>query len=310
MTTRQPDGASQIADTRNCLPRITVVTPSYNSEKYLESCIASVFDQNYPNLEYIIIDGGSTDDSAKIIAAHADRLAYWVSEPDAGQYHAINKGMSFGTGEVQCWLNSDDMLFPWSLQIVGEIFSTLPEVTWLTSRFPAIWSIDGIPRTVTKVASLSSQSLLYGMHSRFGPSHWGCVQQESTFWRRSVWAQVGGLDQAFSLAADGDLWLRFAEQNEIHLVEALLGGIRVHEHQRSRIQLQEYDRELHQALKNSYARTGLRNESNRWGRRRNILSRIPKVRNWTSALWEIKSRIVAHSEVCGSTRWSVKIDAQ
>ncbi|MBZ0305900.1 MAG: glycosyltransferase, partial [Anaerolineae bacterium] len=104
-------------------PRITVVTPSYNQGQYLEATIRSVLSQNYPNLEYIVIDGGSTDTSTAIIQKYADQLAYWVSEKDRGQTHAINKGFQRGTGEVMGWLNSDDILLPGTLHAVGRAFA-------------------------------------------------------------------------------------------------------------------------------------------------------------------------------------------
>src|SRR5688500_12214725 len=95
-------------------PRITIVTPNYNYGHFLEKAIVSVLDQQYPNLEYIIIDGGSTDNSIEIIRKYEKHLAYWISEPDKGMYDAINKGFSRATGEVMAWLNSDDTYFPWA----------------------------------------------------------------------------------------------------------------------------------------------------------------------------------------------------
>ena len=104
----------------NALPKISTVTPSFNQGKFLEKTILSVLEQGYPNLEYIIIDGGSSDESVDIIKKYADRLNYWVSEADRGQSHAINKGFERATGEIFGWLNSDDWYHPGALQAVDD----------------------------------------------------------------------------------------------------------------------------------------------------------------------------------------------
>src|SRR5512134_129792 len=108
-------------------PKISIVTPSFNQGKYLERTIRSVIEQDYPNLEYIIIDGGSTDESVEIIRKYEKHLAYWVSEPDRGQSHAINKGFDRATGEIFGWLNSDDWYVPGALKAVAEAFAANPE---------------------------------------------------------------------------------------------------------------------------------------------------------------------------------------
>src|SRR5215212_7784658 len=114
-------------------PRISIVTPSFNQGRFLRETMQSVLGQGYPNLEYVVIDGGSTDESVDIIRGHEQQLAAWVSEKDAGQYDAINKGFARTSGEVMAWLNSDDKYTPWALPVVGEIFAQLPEVKWLTT---------------------------------------------------------------------------------------------------------------------------------------------------------------------------------
>lgn len=110
------------------LPKISVVTPSFNQAPYLEACLSSVLSQNYPNLEYIVIDGGSMDGSLAIIRAHQADLSYWISAPDSGYADALNKGFERCTDEIVCWLNSDDMQTPWELSTVAEIFMQFPDV--------------------------------------------------------------------------------------------------------------------------------------------------------------------------------------
>ncbi|MGV3532725.1 MAG: glycosyltransferase family 2 protein, partial [Chthoniobacteraceae bacterium] len=122
---------------------ISIVTPSYNQAPFLEQCMLSVLQQPHQPLEYIVMDGGSKDGSVEIIQRHADRLAAWVSEPDGGQYDAINKGFARSTGEIMSWLNSDDQLTPWALSIVADIFESCPEVEWLTTLSQIRWDAHG-----------------------------------------------------------------------------------------------------------------------------------------------------------------------
>jgi len=119
-------------------PLLSIVTPSFNQAPFLGETIASVLDQNYSAREYIVIDGGSADGSVDIIRQHADRITYWVSKPDRGQYDAINKGFGRASGEIMAWINADDMYAPWAFSVVGEIFATHPEVEWLTSLYPLV----------------------------------------------------------------------------------------------------------------------------------------------------------------------------
>lgn len=234
------------------LPKISIVSPSFNQGVFLEDTILSILNQGYSNLEYVIIDGGSSDDSIDIIKKHENRLTYWGSEQDEGQYHAINKGFSHATGEVMAWLNSDDMYLPWTLQCVGEIFASYPEVEWLTSCFPMSSNQQGVPVYCRSVdAGFSRDGFLQGQN--FAGGDWpnqGYIQQESTFWRRELWEKTGGrLNENFELAADFELWARFFEYADLIGVEVPLALFRNQPAQRSSVRVQDYISECHAILK-------------------------------------------------------------
>lgn len=202
------------------LPRISVVTVNYNLAPYLEATIRSVLDQDYPNLEYIIIDGGSTDGSLDIIQKYAHRLTHWISEPDKGQYDAVQKGFALSTGDIMYWINSDDLLYPGSLRSVAEIFQTFPEVEWLQGQ-PTEYTPEGSP--------IRRIDLPWARWSRYRYLNWDFqfIQQESTFWRRSLWEKAGShMDLSLKLAGDMELWARFFRHAHLHTTNALLGGFR------------------------------------------------------------------------------------
>ncbi len=211
-----------ISAKRPPLPKITIVTPSYHQAEYLEACMLSVLSQGYPNLEYIVMDGGSTDGSADIIQRHATRLSYWQSCPDGGQVRAINAGFARGTGEIMAWLNSDDMLQPYALWKVAAMFGQHPELEWLTGR-SAIWEGDG--RLAWIAPELPQLSRRKHLELNFDNPF---IQQDSTFWRRSLWQRAGGqVDPALRLTFDTELWLRFFRRARLHILDSLLSGYRI-----------------------------------------------------------------------------------
>ncbi len=198
-------------------PRISIVTPNYNKKEFLEKTILSVLSQGYPNLEYIVIDGGSTDGSVEIIKKYEKDLAFWISEPDEGMYHAIKKGFEHSTGEIMAWINSDDMYHQSAFYTIAQIFQNLPDVSWVTG---AQTHYDEYGRTI-KV----NQSAYFN-HLSFLGGDYKWIQQETTFWRRSLYEKSGGVKTDYSLAGDFDLWMRFSRHEKIFITDALVGGFR------------------------------------------------------------------------------------
>lgn len=237
--------------------RISLVTPSYNQVQFLEPAMRSVIGQNQ-DIEYIVVDGGSTDGSVSVIEKLEDHLAWWVSEPDRGQYDALNKGFNRSTGDVMGWLNSDDLHTHWCLSIVDEIFSTLPEVEWLTTLFPLRWDARGRAIECVPQRGFDRGAFLRGENLSGG--NWyasGWIQQESTFWRRSLWEKAGaGLDLRYGVAADFELWARFFQFSALVGVAAPLAGFRQHGNQRSLALMADYKLEAIQALAEHGGRPG------------------------------------------------------
>lgn len=224
-------------------PKITVVTPSFNQADYLEECIDSILSQNYPNLEYIIMDGGSTDGSVEIIKKYKKYLAYWQSQPDGGQYAAINEGVHRSSGEIMTWLNSDDKFHPRAFETVANIFMERASVEWIMGR-PNGFSPNGVQSWVYDYLPLWSREKYLRKEYR-NPY----IQQEGTFWRRSLWEKAGAyLRSDLQLAGDLELWTRFFRYAQLYTADAMLAGYRQHPRQKSASFLEEYNREAENIL--------------------------------------------------------------
>lgn len=193
-------------------PTISLVTCSYQQGRFIGSTLKSVLDQKYPELEYMVVDGGSSDSSVGTIAAHSEKLAYWVSEPDRGQTDALAKGFKRSTGEVMGWLCSDDLLLPGSLAAVSQYFAEHPEVDWVFGD--ALW-IDGAGAPIRTKREMPWNRNVFLFDHNYLP-------QPSVFWRRRLYEAAGGLNPDFNLAMDSDLWLRFARISKpVHLARYL-----------------------------------------------------------------------------------------
>lgn len=221
-------------------PKISIITPSFNQAQYLEETILSVIGQGYPSLEYIIIDGGSTDGSVDIIRKYADKIAYWVSEPDKGMYDAIQKGFDKSTGEIMGWINSDDMLHNKSLFVMAEVLS-LDGVRWIQG-LPNVFDEQG---RIVKAKATGKWSRLRHFADDV------CIQQDCTFWRRELWEEAGArMDTSLQLAGDFELWARFFKYEKLYTPYCLLGGFRLRrEGQKSLEETKKYWLEAHNVLK-------------------------------------------------------------
>jgi glycosyltransferase involved in cell wall biosynthesis len=199
-------------------PLVSIVTPSYNQAHFLESTIRSVLDQDYPNIEYIIVDGGSSDGSVEIIRRYSDRLAWWVSEKDQGQTDAINKGFARTKGKILAWLNSDDIYERNAVREAVTFFQRQPEVglVYGDANF-----IDEDGRIIGRFPAAQTNY----RRLRRGYVH---IPQQSAFWRADLWHKVGPLDPAFFFAMDYDLWVRLAALAPMHYVPRLWANFRLH----------------------------------------------------------------------------------
>jgi glycosyltransferase involved in cell wall biosynthesis len=177
-------------------PTISVVTPSFNQSQYLEEAILSVLSQRYPGLQYIVIDGGSRDGSVDILQRHADSLSYWESEPDRGQVHALNKGLARSTGELFCFINSDDLLLPGALHAAADAFERTPGLEWLCGD-TLFFGEGHATRLHPTVVPRSARHLLTWSYS---------APQPGMFWRRDI--LDGGFDERWPYGFDHEMYLR------------------------------------------------------------------------------------------------------
>jgi hypothetical protein len=205
------------------LPAIAMVTPSYNQAQYLEQTIRSVLDNGYPFLEYAVVDGGSVDESPLIVRRYSHRLTYWVSEPDRGQSHAIQKGFERVSGDIMGYLNSDDTLLPGALRLVAAYFANHPEVDVVYGH-----------RILIDSSGLEVGRWILPPHSNEATRRADYIPQETLFWRRQLYCSAGGVDTSFHFAIDWDLILRFQAAGGIfHRLPYFLACFRVHDSQKT-----------------------------------------------------------------------------
>lgn len=189
----------------NKQPLVSIVTPSFNQGKFLEETILSVLNQDYGNIEYIVVDGGSNDNTIEVIQKYQSRLAWWASEPDKGQTDAINKGFNRASGEILAWLNSDDVYSPGAVREVVQFLVDHPQIGMV---YGDLDFIDEKGRVIGKFNAAQTDL----PRLRRGYVH---IPQPSAFFRADLWKKVGPLDPSFFFAMDYDLWTRLASVSEL-----------------------------------------------------------------------------------------------
>lgn len=203
-------------------PKISIVTPSFNQGKFIEETIRSVLLQNYPNLEYIVIDGGSTDETIEVLKKYEPWITYWVSEPDKGQSHAINKGLERCTGEIFNWLNSDDWLEPNALFDVATQFMNNPEAQ----------VVSGYENHVKDKGLMECNKGTFLADTLEATIEWCQIAQPSTFFKMDAMRKIGPIPEDMHYIMDGEIWVRFllmyGQENFIKVAKPLV-NFRLHE---------------------------------------------------------------------------------
>lgn len=261
------------------LPRITLVTAVYNGEAYLEDTIRSVIFQGYPNLEYILVNDGSTDRTAEIIRDYDRYLTAAINQTNQGLYAALNAGFAQSNGEVMGWLNCSDKLHTGGLAAVGSVFATFPEIEWATGR-PTGFNNLGMTTHVGDLARWSRYRFLAGANQY--------IQQESTYWRRSLWQLIGGrLDSSYRDVGDFDLWVRFFRHARLYSVDCLIAGYRFHSDAISYSGRGAYDQRCNEIIERELLATRRGALIRLFRRISQNVKRIPKVRGiWNRTIMQ------------------------
>lgn len=209
---------------RKRLPRISIITPSYNQSQFIRQTIESVLSQKYPYLEYIVKDGGSTDGTVDILKQYCGKII-WSSQKDRGQSYAINKGLQEASGEIVGYLNSDDYLVKDALLTIGNFFTQNRQAFWVTGKCRVV---DEKNYEVRKCITIYKNFLLKYLRKKSVFQIVQFISQPATFWRRSIISQVGYFDESLHYSMDYDYWLKIWQQHELYYIDKYLSAYRVH----------------------------------------------------------------------------------
>ncbi len=215
------------------IPKLTIITPSYNQSQFLEKTIKSILDQGYPNLEYIVIDGGSTDGSVDIIKKYEDQLTYWVSEPDLGQANAINKGLRMASGEWVGWQNSDDVYYDNAFNIFASTIEKAHHKSIIIGNINLIDNKDNVIRDIKYVKPTHRSMLAEGM----------VMANQAALWKREVHHDIGFLDETLHCSFDYDWFLRLFKNYEASNVNQILGAFRLHDASKTSVNTHQFSEE-------------------------------------------------------------------
>lgn len=210
-------------------PKISVITPSYNQAQFIRMTIDSVLSQNYPNLEYIVMDGGSTDGTVEILKSYGKKIA-WVSKKDKGQSDAINRGLKMATGEIVSYLNSDDLYKKESLLEVGNFFPNNPQYYWIAGKCDVI---DEKGNIIDNYVTLYKNFFLQHLSNKNVLSILNFISQPATFWRKEVISKIGFFDTKLDYAMDYDYWLRMIKIYKLGFIDRYLASYRIHRNSKS-----------------------------------------------------------------------------
>jgi len=225
-------------------PKISIVTPSFNQGKFIKETIDSILDQKYSNLEYWIIDGGSTDETVNILKSYGKKIK-WISEKDKGQTNAINKGIKKTTGDIIMYLNSDDVMMPNTLNVVAQYFMQHPDAMWLTGDY---FIIDENGKKIQSfIANYKKLLRKYPSFNVFSIANF--IIQPSTFWKKEIHDEFGLFDEKLKYCMDYDFWMKIYKKYKLHVLKKHFSLFRIHSLSKGGSQYKKQFVEEHQVCK-------------------------------------------------------------